>query len=102
MDNDFSASPTPAKLKTTLWTFKPWNGPGPNGLHPGFFQRYWDTVANSVLQCTTQAFESGSIPPALNQTLLCFITKHTKPELVTQFRPIGLCNTIYKLITCSP
>ena len=39
------------------------------------------------------------IPPNLNSTLICLIPKVPNPETVNQFRPIGLCNTLYKTIT---
>ena len=35
----------------------------------------------------------------LNATLICLIPKMVKPKSVQQFRPIGLCNTFYKMVT---
>ena len=36
---------------------------------------------------------------ANNQTFISLILKIDHPELVTHFRPIGLCNAVYKLAT---
>ena len=39
------------------------------------------------------------MPSHLNSTLICLIPKFAKPETISQFRPIGLCNTLYKIVT---
>jgi hypothetical protein len=35
----------------------------------------------------------------VNQTDICLIPKVPQPEFVNQFRPISLCNTIYKVVS---
>lgn len=35
----------------------------------------------------------------VNMTDICLIPKVDKPEFIEQFRPISLCNTIYKIVT---
>ena len=39
------------------------------------------------------------MPPGLNDMHITLIPKVTHPERVSQFRPIGLCNVVYKLIS---
>lgn len=91
--------PAVDEIKKVLWSFKPWKSPGPDGLHPGFFQKTWDIVAPSVVQVIEEAFSVGRIPPGLNHTYLCLIPKIRNPETVGHLRPISLCNTILKLVT---
>ncbi|XP_028071512.1 uncharacterized protein LOC114273895 [Camellia sinensis] len=93
------ATPSLAKIKRVLWSFKPWKALGPDGLNPIFFHKFWATLTLSVVKVVSDAFESGHIDPEINKTLICLIPKVLNPEVITQFRPIGLCNTIYKLIT---
>ncbi|KAG5531068.1 hypothetical protein RHGRI_025879 [Rhododendron griersonianum] len=91
--------PAVDEIKKVLWSFKPWKSPGPDGLHPGFFQKTWDIVAPSVVQVIEEAFSVGRIPPGLNHTYLCLIPKIRNPETVGHLRLISLCNTILKLVT---
>ena len=46
-----------------------------------------------------QIFASQKVPNYLNQTLIALIPKQLGPETVSQFRPISLCNTVYKIIS---
>lgn len=44
-------------------------------------------------------FEIEAFPTNLNQKFIFFIPKQIAPESIHQFRPISLCNTIYKIFT---
>jgi hypothetical protein len=46
-----------------------------------------------------QALNTGVIPEGWNDTTVVMISKVYDLELVTQFRPISLCNVIYKIIS---
>ena len=39
------------------------------------------------------------MPEYLNKTLIMLIPKCTSPESINNYRPISLCNTVYKLVT---
>ena len=39
------------------------------------------------------------MPDYLNQTLITLIPKCSGPDSLSKFRPIGLCNSIYKVVT---
>lgn len=45
-----------------------------------------------------QIFRSGTIPESWGKTLLCLIPKVENSFKVTHFRPLGLCNTHYKIL----
>lgn len=80
-------------------SFKPTKSPGPDGLHPLFFQRYWDIVGNNTISLCRDIFHTSVIPLGLNKTYLCLIPKSNNASCLKNFRPIGLCNTLYKIIT---
>lgn len=41
----------------------------------------------------------GMVCGDLNATILTLITKNDRPETFQDFRPIALCNVVYKMIT---
>lgn len=44
-------------------------------------------------------FETGVLPEAANDALIVLLAKVVKPERITQFRPVSLCNVLFKVIT---
>lgn len=46
-----------------------------------------------------EAFEKGEVDAQMLETLVVLIPKLDSPSTVKEFRPISLCNVIYKLIT---
>lgn len=73
--------------------------PGPDGFQPVFYQRCWETVGPSVIRFIKLFFETGKLPENTNDALVVLIPKVMKPESITQFRPISLCNVLFKTIT---
>uniref|UniRef100_A0A2N9F8F6 RNase H type-1 domain-containing protein n=1 Tax=Fagus sylvatica TaxID=28930 RepID=A0A2N9F8F6_FAGSY len=47
----------------------------------------------------SHTFQSGKMPEYLNSTLIALIPKCRGLETIGQYRPISLCNTIYKVVT---
>jgi hypothetical protein len=54
-------------------------------------EEVWDIIEDSRI--------SGKVLPALNATFLTLIPKEDQVTHPKQFRPISLCNVIYKLLT---
>ncbi|KAL0387637.1 UNVERIFIED_CONTAM: putative mitochondrial protein [Sesamum radiatum] len=75
----------------------PVKSPGPNGMSAFFFQNYWHIVGKFVTTCVLDFLNNGVLLPRLNYTHIVLIPKCDKPETIPQFRPISLCNVIYKL-----
>lgn len=56
-------------------------------------------VGNSVKAEAKQVFSTRKVPEYLNRTLITLIPKCTNLESLNNYCPIGLCNTVYKVIT---
>lgn len=87
------------EIRQVRHSFKPFKVLRPDGLHPMFYQNYWNEVCPSVTSLCHQVFREHAIPLDINQTYLCFIPKVTNNSSNAQYHPISLCNTIYKIIT---
>ena len=72
---------------------------GPDGMPPIFYQHYWDSIGDVSSCAVLSCLNSGSIPASLNHTYIILIPKLKNSERVSNFRPISLCNILYKLIS---
>ena len=95
MDGDV----TEEEVHVGLWSLKPFKAPGPDGLHAGFYQHFWMVVKNSVFNEVKGIFEKGCVPSYLNETLISLIPKCQNPETLNNYRPISLCNSVYKIVS---
>ena len=80
-------------------SLKAFKAPGPDGLHAGFFHRFWLVVGKSVIDVIKKIFSEKTDPDYLNRTLIALIAKIQSPETLSNYRPISLCNTVYKIVT---
>ncbi|XP_074315728.1 uncharacterized protein LOC141651938 [Silene latifolia] len=71
--------------------------PGPDGITPRFYQVFWPQIGHLVSAAILHFLNSGVMLKEWNQTHIILIPKVEHPELVTQYRPISLCNVIYRI-----
>lgn len=82
-----------------IHSMKPFKAPGPDRYQPLFFQKFWNLLGPSVHKLVRNAFATWEFDRDLNAMLLVLIPKTKRPESLKHFRPISLCNVIYKIIT---
>ena len=87
------------EVRRALKQMHPTKSPGPDGMSPIFFQKYWDVVGPQVVHYVLNTLNSGIMPEGLNDTYICLIPKVNCPQKITEFRPISLCNVVYKLVS---
>ena len=86
------------EVKDGQWSLRPFKAPSPNGLYVGFYQQFWGDVGNSVCKEVLDIFKFGRVPKYLNETIITLIPKCQSPESLNNYRPISLCNSIYKVV----
>ena len=96
---NLTRTPPLEEIFQTLKGLTPVKTPGPDGYHALFFQTHWVSLGPSIVQVIQDIFTQHMIPPSWSITNLVLISKIAHPELITQFRPISLYNTLYKLVS---
>ena len=87
------------EVKSALWSLKAFKALGLDGLHAGFFQRFWLIVGKSVIEEVQKIFIESRVPEYLNNTHIALIPKIQGLETLGNYRPISLYNTRYKIVT---
>ena len=90
---------TLSEVESALHSFKKDRSLGPDGWPVEFYLHFFDLLGNELLSAVESARVSGYIPPSLNSTFLALIPKKDKPLTFADFRPMSLCNLMYKLIS---
>lgn len=94
LDKPFSTE----QIVEALSQMCPTKTPGPDGLLAVFYQKHWQTIKYGVITtCLHILNKQGTIGP-LNHAYIALIPKIGKPIKVSDFRPISLCNVIYKIV----
>jgi hypothetical protein len=87
---------TAAEIEKALFMMHPHKSPGPDGFTAGFFQRHWSLIGPDVCSAMVAFLNGGDMPDIIN-TVLVQIPKVKNPQELSQFRPIALCNVLYKI-----
>ena len=87
------------ELKKVMGSFQKDKIPGPDGWPIDFFLDLYDILGKDLLQVIEDSRTSGWIPASFNSTFIALIPKSDNPLTLNDFRPISLCNCVYKIIS---
>ncbi|WOL10732.1 hypothetical protein Cni_G19491 [Canna indica] len=88
---------TKEEMKEALFEMHPTKALGSDGFPAVFFQKHWHLLGDEINSTLTQFLNGNLQNQDLNHTLIVLIPKVKDLERVSQFRPINLCNILYKI-----
>ncbi|KAL5561445.1 hypothetical protein UlMin_031192 [Ulmus minor] len=91
--------PDEDEIRTTIFKMGSFKAAGPDGLPALFFKSYWDSVGKDVIAAVRDFFENGNLHQSINSTNIVLVPKIKHPTTINHYRPIAVCNVIYKVIS---
>ena len=95
LSSDYSAG----EIKAVLFQIGPTKASRLDGMNGLFYQKYWHIVGDDVTTTVLDFLNFSTIILEINYTYIVLIPKVKSPEKIPDFRPINLCNVIYKIIS---
>lgn len=90
---------TEDEISDVLFQIGPLKVPGPDGFPARFYRRNWAHIKADVVNAMKELFQSGHMPEGINETSIVLIPTVNQPVDLKDFRPISLCNVIYKIVS---
>lgn len=91
--------PSNEEIRDALFSIHPDKAPGPDGFSACFFQSNLSTTSQTICKEIQDFFTTCVLRESTNRTFVRLIPKGKGPKLVSDYRPIALCNVTYKIIS---
>lgn len=96
--NEFVAIPSAEEITAVIFSMPKSKAPGPDGFPIEFFWEAWSVVGTYTIAAVQDFFSSNKMLRKFNATTIALLPKITGADKMSQFRPISLCSTVYKVI----
>ena len=87
------------EIKNVVFSLGSNKAPELDGMSAHFFKFYWDIIGGEVTEAITSFFRRGYMLKEINHSFIAHNPKGNNAASVNQFRPIRLCNVLYKVIS---
>ncbi|XP_071700669.1 uncharacterized protein [Rutidosis leptorrhynchoides] len=96
--NDLEAPISEAEVFEAIQDCGSSKAPGPDGFNLGFFKKFWDIIKEDVLNAITWFWEKGEFLKGCNASFVTLIPKKRDPITISDYRPISLIGSFYKIV----
>ncbi|XP_071700540.1 uncharacterized protein [Rutidosis leptorrhynchoides] len=73
--------------------------PGPDGFNIKFYSKFWDIIKGDLIRAINWFWETGQISNGCNASFITLIPKVKDPLNFSNFRPISLIGSYYKMLS---
>ncbi|XP_043697111.1 uncharacterized protein LOC122647869, partial [Telopea speciosissima] len=87
------------EVKRVVFSLKDSKAPGPDGFGAGFYKHSWEVIGEELTHAVQWFFANSFMPRSINATFITLVPKSGDVSTFAGFRPIALCNLLYKIIT---
>lgn len=94
-----SAMPSDEEIRKTIFALPKSKAPGPDGFSVEFFLSSWDLVGADLINAVKDFFVNPILSRQVNSTVISLLHKVPGAAKLSEFRPISLCNIVYKIIS---
>ncbi|GJR55448.1 RNA-directed DNA polymerase, eukaryota [Tanacetum coccineum] len=87
------------EIRKAVWDCGENKSPGPDGYTFEFFRKFWSLVGPDFCKAIQWFFNHSNFPRGCNSSFVALIPKVPDAKFVSDFRPISLIGSLYKVIT---
>ncbi|KAJ4776940.1 hypothetical protein LUZ62_061197 [Rhynchospora pubera] len=91
--------PTEQEITAALFAIHPDRASGLDGMNGRLVQRQWEFFRPYVLNYVTSFFATSQLDPKMARANVVLVPKKEGPKHVSDYRPISVCNLVYKIIS---
>ncbi|KAI0530918.1 hypothetical protein KFK09_000466 [Dendrobium nobile] len=89
---------TDGDIKAAVFSGSSKSAPGPDGINFHFYKSGWHILGSYVCRAIRSFFIKGYLPKGVKATALAIVPKKKNASNISDYRPIALCNVLYKII----
>ncbi|KAI0519488.1 hypothetical protein KFK09_006936 [Dendrobium nobile] len=86
------------EIKAAVFKGSSKSSPEPDCFNYHFYKSAWHIIGPLVCKAIRFFFLKGYLPSGIKATALAIIPKHRNDASISDYRPVSLCNTLYKII----
>lgn len=72
--------------------------PGPDGFSMAVYKEHWGVMKHDIMAFINEFYRNGKVSSKMNETYICLIPKGSHQGQVTDYRPISLISSPYKIL----
>lgn len=98
VSQELSAPFTKQEINDALFQMNAFGAPRPDGFPAHFYQKIWSTIHMDICSYILNFLNNSAHLDDINSTFIVLKPKVKEAKRMWDYRPISLCNVIYKLV----